>query len=92
MCVPKDLNLHVPGRRHKLFNEHDVIAERLDALSFGRLQLGLELSLCHGDAHTFATAATHGLDHDGVADFAGLGFQAFNALVLAVIASEKLIT
>ena len=92
MGVSKDLNLDVPGCGDKLLNEHDVITKRLEALPLGRLQLRLKLCLGHGDSHALATAAPNCLDHDGVANFAGLCFQALNALVLAVISSEKVVT
>ena len=75
MCVAKDLNFNVTRSCDKLFDEHDVVAERLDSLPLRGLELGLKLGLGHADSHSFTAASSHGLDHDRVADGSGLSFE-----------------
>ena len=85
MDIPTDLNFDVPWLLDVLFQEHDLVAKRLHGLAFGRLELGLELGLGHGDPHAFAAAATDGLDHDGEADLGSLRLQCLDRLVLTVV-------
>ena len=77
MFISKNLNFNMPGSGDILLDEHDFVAERFHRLSFGRLELRLELGFGHRDSHAFTTATAHGLDHDRVADGRGLRLKSF---------------
>ncbi len=70
MAVGQDLNFNVPRLGHKLFDENPVIAKAVGRLVLGRLKSLADLVLCPSDPHALAAAASAGLDHHRIADFA----------------------
>ena len=70
-------------------DQHAVVAEGVDRLALGAVQLVVELGGVGHDAHALAAAAGRRLDQHGKADALRLGAQKLRRLVLAVVAGHQ---
>ena len=86
VLVSEHLQLNVARFLDVLLNNDMLIAETLESLSLGGVQLIEELLLVSDNAHALATAAKRGLDDDGEADLFGLAEQELRVLVVSVVA------
>ena len=71
VLVAEDLKLDVVGVDDQFLDVDIGIAEGLLSLHAGAVEALHEASLVVGHAHAATAAAGDGLDHDGIADFAG---------------------
>ena len=80
VAVAEDLDLDMAGAADQLFQIDLAIAEGAFRFAAAGLDLRLELVLILDHAHAAATTAPAGLEHQGIADFAGQFRPVFGAV------------
>ena len=89
VTVAKHLDLDVARTLYIFFNQHRAVAKAAHGFALAAGQGGGKFGRRLHDAHALATAASAGLDQDGVANAVRLALQERGVLVSAVVAGHQ---